>query len=146
MASKKGGRPSSYRPEYAEQTYKLALLGATDEDLANFFGVSVQTIHNWTDRHPEFVESRKKGKAHADAKVAESLYRRAIGYEHEAVKITTHAETGHTTITPYIERYPPDTTAAIFWLKNRRPDLWRDKQVQEHTGDGLPVLVVKREE
>ena len=140
MASKKGGRPSSYRPEYAKQAFKLCLLGATDADLAVFFDVAESTINNWKDAHPEFLESLKGGKEQADARVAESLFHRALGYEHEAVKITTHAETGHTTITPYIERYPPDTTAAIFWLKNRRPDLWRDQRAHELTGkDGGPI-------
>lgn len=141
MAAKKGGRPSSYRAEYAEQAFKLCLLGATYADLAGFFGVAESTINNWKDAHPEFLESLKGGKEQADARVAESLFQRALGYEHEAVKITTHAETGHTTITPYVERYPPDTTAAIFWLKNRRPDLWRDKVEPEDKGVDLAKVV-----
>ena len=78
--------------------------------------------------HPEFFQSLKEGKEGADARVAQSLYRRALGWEHEAVKIVADAKTGTEHIVPYTERYPPDTTAAIFWLKNRRPDLWRDKE------------------
>lgn len=147
MRKGKGGRPSSYRGEYAEQAYKLCLLGATDADMADFFGVAESTLNNWKQAHPEFLESLKRGKVVADATVADSLYRRANGWEHDAVKIVADARTGDRTIVPYVEHYPADTTAAIFWLKNRRPDIWRDKQAVEHSGEiGTPGLnvIVKR--
>lgn len=132
------GRPSSYREEYAKQALKLCRLGAKDKELADFFGVSEQTINAWKEAHPAFLESLKKGKARSDAEVAQSLFHRARGYSHEAVKIFN--DSGSPLIVPYTEHYPPDTTAAIFWLKNRRPDLWRDVSRQEHTGkDGGPV-------
>lgn len=130
--------PEQYKKEYDEQARKLCLLGATDEDLSNFFEVTETTINNWKLRHPSFVESIKKGKEIADAQVADRLYKRATGYEHEAVKIFN--EGGQPLIVPYTEHYAPDTTAAIFWLKNRRPKQWRDKQVTEHEGlEGMPV-------
>lgn len=133
------GRPSLYRPEYAEQAVKLCRLGATDKELADFFGVSEQTVNAWKQEHPEFLESLKAGKAAADAEVAEKLFRRATGYEHKAVKISASPD-GKEHVTEYIERYPPDTTAAIFWLKNRRPDLWRDKVDNTYSGpDGGPI-------
>jgi len=139
---KKTGRPSSFRKEYVDQAFKLCLLGATDAQLADFFGVTETTINNWKHAHPEFLASLKAGKEQADATVAQSLYRRAIGYEHEAVKIVADAKSGAEHVVPYIERYPPDTTAAIFWLKNRRPGAWRDKREHEHTGpEGGPVEV-----
>lgn len=132
------GRPTKYRSEYDDQVYKLCLLGATDEQLADFFGVSVQTIHNWTDRSEGFLEARKRGKAEADSTVAESLYHRALGYEHDAVKIMQ--SDGASFEHPYRKKYPPDTTAAIFWLKNRQPDEWRDRHQHEHSGpDGGPI-------
>lgn len=135
-----GGRPSSYNDAYAEQALKLCRLGATDKELADFFGVSEQTINTWKVKHKKFLESLKEGKQMADAEVAHKLYRRAIGYSHEAVKIVANANTGQEHIVPFTEHYPPDTTACIFWLKNRRPDLWRDKLQQELTGkDGGPV-------
>lgn len=145
MSKGKGGRPSKYREDFPTKAFKLCLLGATDAELADFFEVAVATVHNWKNEHPEFLDALKRGKSEADAQVAQSLYRRALGYKHRAVKITTHAESGYTTVTPYTERYAPDTVAAIFWLKNRRPDLWRDKQNVEHSGE-LPALIVKREE
>ena len=130
----KPGRPSRYRAEYAKQAVKLCRLGATDRDLANFFGVSEQTLNAWKKVHPEFVESLKEGKAIADAEVAEKLFRRATGYEHKAVKIVADAKTGAEHQVEYTERYAPDTTACIFWLKNRRPDLWRDRIDNTHSG------------
>lgn len=140
MSRKKAGRPPKYQAGYAPQARKLCLLGATDADLAAFFEVDERTINRWKKDHPSFCQSLKDGKEQADARVAESLYRRALGYEHEAVKIVADAKSGHEHIVPYVERYPPDTTAAIFWLKNRRPDVWRDKREHEHSGpDGSPV-------
>lgn len=143
-ARKKRGQPTAYRSEYAQQAYKLCLLGATDKDLASFFSVSEATINNWKQAHHDFLESLKGGKEQADANVAKSLYRRALGYSHDAVKILAVANGNNMGSSveqvPYIERYPPDTTAAIFWLKNRRPDVWRDKH--EVTGaDGGPLTV-----
>lgn len=119
------GQPTSYRDEYAEQAMKLCRLGATDKELADFFDVAESTINNWKLAHPEFLESLKKGKSISDAEVADKLFKRATGYSHAAVKIFN--DNGAPLEVPYTEHYPPDTTAAIFWLKNRRPDLWRDK-------------------
>lgn len=124
-----GGRPSEYTPEYHdERVFKLALLGLNDKEIASVFEVSEQTLNAWKNAHPEFLEALTKGKDDADAKVASKLYRRAMGYEHKAVKIVADAKTGAEHIVEYIERYPPDTTAAIFWLKNRQRDKWRDRR------------------
>lgn len=129
-------RPSLYRPEYPEQARRLALLGLTDEELAEFFGVDVSTIYNWDEAHPEFFQSRARGKLHADGKIAERLYHRALGYHHDDVHIT--AFQGDVTMTPIVKHYPPDTQAATWWLRNRQPKKWRDRQ--EVTGaDGGPV-------
>jgi hypothetical protein len=98
--------------------------------MAGFFGVSRQTIDAWKNAHSEFLDALKEGKGLADAEVADRLFKRATGYEHAAVKIVANANTGQEHIVNYTERYPPDTTACIFWLKNRRPDLWRDKTDQ----------------
>lgn len=130
-----GGRPSSYKPEYAEQVAKLCALGATDVDLADFFGVSITTICNWKTSHEEFLVALKGGKEPADERVERSLYQRANGYTHDAVKIFPPKGDGAPVIVPYREHVPPDTTACIFWLKNRRPDLWRDKHEMEHKLD-----------
>ncbi|MDY0071807.1 MAG: hypothetical protein RBR77_04075 [Thauera sp.] len=137
--SNNGGRPTAYREEFNEQAYKLCLLGATDAEMADFFGVSEQTLNAWKKAHGGFLESITRGKLLADATVAEKLYQRAIGYEHEAVKIMQYQ--GEELLVPYTERYPPDTQAASLWLRNRQPSKWRDKQELEHTGkDGAPLI------
>lgn len=135
--SKKGGRPSLYRPEYPEQARKLSLLGLTDVEMAKYFDVSEQTFNAWKKAHPEFLESLKAGKENADSNVAASLYHRACGYSHPAVKIMQYE--GVPIEVPYIEHYPPDTAAAFIWLKNRQPGRWRDKP----DGDGLDKSLVQ---
>lgn len=125
------GRPTNYKVEYNEQVYKLCLLGSTDKDIADFFNVDERTINRWKDDYKEFCQSIKKGKEYADANVANKLYNRALGYEHEEDKIFN--DQGVPLIVPTIKHYPPDTTAAIFWLKNRQPAKWRDKQEVETT-------------
>ena len=128
------GRPSSYKEEYAEQAYKLCLLGATDKDMADFFEVSEQTINAWKKKQPSFIESLKKGKVMADSNVAQKLYKRANGYEYTEKKIERDADSGKVfkeTLTT--KQVAADTTAQIFWLKNRQPDKWRDKQEFEHS-------------
>lgn len=135
----KGGRPSKFKPEMVEQARRLSLLGATDREMAEFFQVSESTLNLWKIEHPEFSESLKLGKDAADERVEKSLYRRALGYSHDAVKIFADPKTGAEQIVPFTEHYPPDTTAAIFWLKNRKPAEWRDRQ--ELTGaDGKDLI------
>lgn len=121
------GRPTAYREEYAEQAYKLCLLGSTDKEMAVFFGVCEQTIQNWKDTHEEFLGSITRGKDSADANVAERLYKRAMGYEHPAVKIFMPAGADRPVYADYTERFPPDTQAASLWLRNRQKAKWRDK-------------------
>lgn len=132
------GRPSKYKPEFAEQAKKLAVLGATDAQMADFFEVSISTFSLWKVEHPEFSESLKVAKEEADKRVEHSLYQRAMGYEHDEVDIRVVA--GELKMTPIRKHYPPDTTACIFWLKNRKPKEWRDKVEAEMYGpNGGPV-------
>jgi hypothetical protein len=120
------GRKSKYQLDYCEQVTKLCRLGATDQEIANFFKVNEDTINVWKKQYKEFFAAIKEGKIQADAEVADRLYMRAIGYEHNEDKIFIYE--GRPIIVPTIKRYPPDTTAAIFWLKNRQPKLYREKQ------------------
>lgn len=134
------GRPSDYDPSTLPQVQKLAELGATDVEIAAFLGVNDATLYRWKLKHPAFRDALKLGKEAADDRVEKSLYRRALGYSHDAVKIYADPKTGQEHIVPFVEHYPPDTTACIFWLKNRRRQEWRDKVDHEHTGaDGGPI-------
>lgn len=134
----KGGRPSAFKDEFCQQATNLCLLGATDDDLAKFFGFDERTINRWKVDHPEFGRALKAGKEGADANIGNSLYQRAIGYSHDSEEIKVVE--GAIVRVPITKQYPPDTTAMIFWLKNRRPDLWRDKVLNEHSGpNGGPI-------
>jgi hypothetical protein len=126
-----GGRPTKYKDEYAVQAARLCSLGQTDQEIADFFQVSVRTLHRWKGDHKRFCHSLSTAKAPADTRVERSLYQRAIGYEQDAVKIFMPAGAEEPVYAPYRERIAPDTTAAIFWLKNRKPDEWRDRAVGE---------------
>jgi hypothetical protein len=144
MSSKKKpvGRPSGYDPEiHPGQANKLCLLGATDAEMAAFFGISESTLNLWKTKHPEFSEALKDGKQAADSDVARRLYERAMGYSHKAVKIFMPAGAAEPVYADYTEHYPPDATSMIFWLKNRQPGRWRDKV--EHSGpDGGPIKLM----
>lgn len=142
-AKKPAGRPTKYRTEYAQAAYEFALVGATDKQLAEMFGVNPDTIVEWRKVHPEFSESVRAGKLVADAKVAKALFERATGYQHDAVKIFMPAGATAPVYAPYVEHFAPDTAALQFWLKNRQPEIWRDKVSAELTGaDGGPLQVM----
>lgn len=135
------GRPTSYKPEYNEQAGKLCKLGATDIEIADFFGVEVRTLYRWKEAHDGFCQSLKTGKDIADERVERSLFSRAIGYEHNETDIRVVG--GEIVQTPVRKYYPPDTTAAIFWLKNRRKDQWREAKAVELTGPEGGDIAVK---
>jgi len=127
------GQPTKYDASYHDKNaYKLALLGLTDKEMASFFEVTEQTINNWKNAHPQFFESLKKGKEIADAKVSMSLLKRATGYKAKATKFFYDKDAGIVS-QDYVEHYPPDPTSMIFWLKNRQPGKWRDKQEISHS-------------
>lgn len=125
------GRPSKYKIEYADQAFRYCLLGATNERMAEFFDVDIHTFDRWWRVHEEFRSAITRGREDADAQVAKSLYQRALGYSHNAVKHFIYE--GQVVEAHYVEHYPPDTNAASLWLRNRQPALWRDKQEIEHT-------------
>lgn len=127
------GRPTKFKSEFIAQAEKLCKLGATDIEVADFFNVEVRTIYRWKAENAEFCQSLKVGKQAADERVERSLFARATGYEHDDVDIRVIE--GQVVQTPIRKYYPPDTTAGIFWLKNRKPADWRDKQELEHNGE-----------
>ena len=138
-----GGRPSKYQDDTLEQAYKLSLLGATNDQLSDFFHISGSTLDKWIAEKPEFSGALKEGKARADSEVADSLYNRALGYEvmeQQAIKVRDGKDSNGGIIERVeiveVKRFvPPDTTACIFWLKNRQPELWRDKTESKITAD-----------
>ncbi|AIQ45608.1 transposase [Paenibacillus sp. FSL R7-0273] len=117
--------------------------GLIDEQIALNMGVKRQTLYDWKNKFPDISDALKKGKEVVDRAVENALLKRALGYQYdevtkEAVKqqddetgewVTVIAETKRVT-----KEVQGDTTAQIFWLKNRRPDKWRDKQEVQHSG------------
>jgi len=134
-------RPSKFKAEFIPQAEKLCKLGATDIELADFFEVEVRTLYRWKAENVAFCQALKAGKEEADDRVERSLYARANGYEHDEVDIRVVA--GGIVKTPIRKYYPPDTTAAIFWLKNRRGGEWRDLKAVEVGGAGGGPLETK---
>lgn len=137
-------RPTDYRPEFCQTAHAMAQQGATDREIAEALDVSERTLYRWRNQFPEFRQSLALGKDVADERVENSLYRRAVGYSFDAVKIML--DKGDVIVEPYVEHVPPDIGAIKFWLTNRRGEQWRDKQSTELTGkDGGPVHVEKVE-
>ena len=141
MAKKKRkpGQPTKYDEKlHVAITRELALLGKTNEEIAEHFHVNPDTIHQWMRRHKKFSDALKDGREFADKRVARSLYERACGYSHKAVKIFQYQ--GQEVIVPYTEHYPPDPVSCIFWLKNRQKKTWRDHPLEVDPQDA-PKLV-----
>lgn len=139
------GRPTKYRVEFVEQARKLALLGATNDQLADFFDVSISSIELWLTQHEDFSRAVKGGKEELDNQVERSLYQRAKGFTYDAVKVFMPSGSTEPVYAPYREYMPPDPTSMIFWLKNRRRDQWRDSKNIENRDltaeDGLKTEV-----
>lgn len=136
------GRPTEYRPEYVERAKEMCANGATDAELAHEFDVTVQTLYNWRNKYPEFLDAIKTNKPIADERVERSLFQRATGYERNAVKISFDKQ-GNPLYAHYVEFVPPDPTSMIFWLKNRKPESWRDKIEIKQTSDPLADLIAE---
>jgi hypothetical protein len=133
------GRPTKYKPEYAQQAFKLALLGLSDERMADVFSISVDTLYEWKKVYPAFSEAILKGGDPADAIVADSLYKLANGFE--KVTETVLVVDGAIVHEPVVKYFPPSVAAANKWLANRQRKKWNDKI--EITGpDGGPIQSV----
>lgn len=113
--------------------------GLTDEQMAGNMGISCSTFYEWKNRFPEISEALKKGKAVADLEVENALFRRACGYKVIETKRAPRLdkESGEVVLEVISEtekEVPPDVTAAIFWLKNRKPEQWRDGKALDVSG------------
>lgn len=114
--------------------------GLSDEQVASNMGISRSTLNAWKKKFPDISDTLKKGKDVADREVENALFKRAVGYEFDEVTEEL-MDSGELRVTKKVRKQvAPDTGAAAFWLKNRKPEVWRDKQEVEHTGkDGEPM-------
>ena len=112
--------------------------GLTDEQIATKMGISTSTYYQWQINYPEISDAIKKGKAPVDIQVENALLKRALGYDYEEViteieEVPVRGTDGQSTakqkkhVKKVTRHVPPDVCAIVFWLKNRKPDKWRDK-------------------
>ena len=106
------------------------------EQLAGKMGINPATLYDWKNKYPKISEALKKGKEVVDIQVENALLKRALGYDYQEQRIEKSDKDG-TKIIQTIRHIPADTTAQIFWLKNRRPDKWRDKPEAPGDTDAL---------
>lgn len=139
----KVGRKTKYNPKYAKIAENLCQeKGYTDKNLAQYFKVSERTINTWKNEFPQFLQSLKKGKDEFDSLIVEqSLLKRAVGYSYVETTRELQADSGEVfdedseiaiqtlVVTKKVtKQIAPDVTAQIFWLKNRKPERWRDSK------------------
>jgi hypothetical protein len=135
------GRPTRFEPEMCEQAHNYCLLGATNDELADFFHVSSSTIDRWIAGRTDFGDAVRSGRVVADARVARGLYGRAVGYDRMVErsvivggKLRPVASTVH---------YPPNVQACIFWLRHRRRETWGDRAPASDDDSYDPVAVLE---
>jgi transposase-like protein len=130
------GRKTTYsKDKHVERAVVLAREGRTDKELAASLGIAESTLYDWMNRHPEFAEAIKEAKEKPNREVEAALFKRAIGYDVTEGVVITDRKTGkQKTIRATKRHVPGDVTAMIFYLKNRRPELWKDVRHQTHGG------------
>ena len=154
MSKNKGGRKSKYQTHVEPRLIEVegwARDGLIDEQIAKNLGVAYSTFRTYVSKFPALSAALKRGKEVVDREVENALLKRALGYRYEEVtkerEFRKDPETGKK-IEVMVEtkriskEVQPDTTAQIFWLKNRKPAEWRDKQEVEHSG-GLDNTVTE---
>ena len=118
-----------YRKEFNDIAGRLAERGATNRTVAAALGVHEETVRRWRQKYPEFGQALDNSKVRADLDVASSLFRQAIGYTYESqeARVVKTSDGGEEVVVTTVVKYvPPRPAAAIFWLRNRQPSLWRE--------------------
>lgn len=132
------GRPTKFEQSMVIAVKYMAYSGLTDVQMAEELGINIDTFYDWQNKFPAFSEAIKEGKSLPDEAVQSALFRRATGYTHKVQKALVvsqgRGEPSEVEIVEVNESLAPDPTSMIFWLKNRRPDRWREKQDVEHSG------------
>ena len=123
---------SKYNAEYHDDwAWSLAIKGATNDEIADAFGISVRTLIRWIKKYDTLKESIDRGKMTADAKVEKSLYQRAIGYEvtdeENLIEMDKDGNMKPIKIKKTKKNIPPDTMACMYWLNNRKREDWNNK-------------------
>jgi transposase-like protein len=128
-----GGRPPEYKKSFAATAKQAADRGLTNFEIAELLDIAETTLYVWSVKYQEFSAALKAGREPADDRVERSLYHRANGYTHKTIVLVKKADGSEETHTTTVQ-VPPDVTACIFWLKNRRREFWRDRHEQDTSG------------
>ena len=139
------GRPTKWE-DVKEKLFLIenwAKEGLTNADIAKKLDIAMSTFCEYQNKYPEFKEALKKGKEIVDYEVENALLKRALGYSfeektYETVYVEEIGSFVEKLTKKVIKEVTPDTTAQIFWLKNRKPELWADKHQIENTKE--PVI------
>lgn len=120
--------------------------GLTDEQIARNMGISPSTLYEWKKKYPEISEVLKKGKEVVDRQVENALLKRALGYDYEEVKTLIEDVDGKKKkkVEKTVKHIVPDVTAQIFWLKNRKPEIWRDRRENEMPSAQTSINIIDR--
>ncbi|HDW3057415.1 TPA: hypothetical protein RMI67_005227 [Bacillus cereus] len=122
--------------------------GLIDEQIAHNMGVTRVTLHNWRKKHPIMDQAVRRGKEVVDREVENALFKRATGYTYEEVTVERqqNEDDCESVETKRVKRQvPPDSTAIIFWLKNRKPQAWRDRREIDHSGEMKQTVVERKD-
>ena len=137
-----GGRPTKWKPHYNQEAYELCLLGYTDAELAEHFGVSEAALNLWKEKDNGFLESLKEGKWRADTRAVGALRQRVEGMTVTETVVVKNAQGMVTETRTVTKEIPPDTKAINYWLNNRQRARWKNRTSLEDQ-DGNPVTMVK---
>ena len=139
--------PRRYNKEFVEKALEYASQGLTREQIAYNLGIDRATFFRWMQKHRDFSDAVKKGEELAISKVENALFKKALGYEYEEVKTYISYNKAGEVVRKREERtkkhVPPDTTAMIFFLKNRSPDRWSDRKDVNMSLDKVPKLIIE---
>jgi hypothetical protein len=136
------GKPTKWNDDRPRQAYELALLGATDKEMAHAMEVDVDTIERWKRAHPEFLQKLNEGKTPIDASVANSLLQCALGYYYIEQHAFYNAKTGEVKVVEIKKYKPREAWAAKQWLSNRRKADWSDTQKLEITQTNINIAKI----
>jgi transcriptional regulator with XRE-family HTH domain len=125
------GRPSDYDKLDLQFVEKCSKAGLSNEQTADLIGIHISTLYQYQKDYPEFSEALKAGKENPDDRIERALFERAAGYIAPEEKLFYDSNTGTIASQTILKQYPPDTAAAIIWLKNRRPEKWRENPVSD---------------
>ena len=129
----KGGRPIKYNEGMNKTVYNLGLLKAKNTQIADSLGINIDTLSEWRKKYKRFSEALSKGREDADGLVAKNLFQNATGFSVNETDI--RVIDGKIVKTTIRKNFAPNVTAQIFWLKNRQPDAWKDKQEVLQSGE-----------